>query len=131
VGHEVGRGTIANVLHEHGIEPAPERDRYTRWSTFLKAHWECLTATDFLSVEVHTLNGLVTYYLLFFIDIASRPVHAAGITPRPGASAPAARWNAQLLPPRSRLASVDPLSGHYGGNQQSHNAGETFRRGVK
>ncbi len=43
LGHEVGRGTIAKVLREHGIEPSPERDRHTRWSTFLKAHWECLT----------------------------------------------------------------------------------------
>ena len=74
VGHRVGRGTIANILHEHGIEPAPERDRHTRWSRLLKANWECLTATDFLSVEVHTLKGLVTYYVLFFIDIASRSV---------------------------------------------------------
>lgn len=31
LGHEVGRGTIANILREHGIEPAPERDRQTRW----------------------------------------------------------------------------------------------------
>jgi len=63
LGHQVGRGTIANLLREHGIEPAPERDRHTRWSTFLKAHWECLTATDFLSVEVHTIRGLVTHYV--------------------------------------------------------------------
>ena len=91
LGHDVGRGTIANILHEHGIEPAPERDRHTRWSTFLKAHWECLTATDFLSVEVHTLKGLVTYYLLFFIDIASRSVHVAGITPHPDN-----RWMSQM-----------------------------------
>lgn len=81
LGHQVGRGTIANILHEHGIEPAPERDRHTRWLTFLKAHWECLTATDFLSVEVNTFKGLITYYILFFIDIASRSVHIAGITP--------------------------------------------------
>src|SRR4051794_38409283 len=40
LGHEVARGTIANILHEHGIEPAPERDRHTRWSTFLRARWE-------------------------------------------------------------------------------------------
>jgi hypothetical protein len=33
----------------------------TRWSTFLKAHWECLTATDFMSVEVCTIKGLVLY----------------------------------------------------------------------
>ena len=83
LGHQVGRGTIANILREHGIEPAPERDRHTRWSTFLQAHWECLTATDFLSVEVYTIKGLVTYYVLFFIDIASRSVHIAGITPHP------------------------------------------------
>ena len=56
---------------------------YTRWSTFLKAHWECLSATDFLSVEVCTFKGLATYYVLFFIDIASRCVHLAGITPHP------------------------------------------------
>ena len=66
-------------------------DRHTRWSTFLKAHWECLTATDFLSVEVYTIKGLVTYYVLFFIDIASRSVHIAGITPHPDN-----RWMTQM-----------------------------------
>jgi transposase InsO family protein len=91
LGHQVGRGTIANILREHGIEPAPERDRHTRWSTFLKAHWECLTATDFLSVEVYTIKGLVTYYILFFIDIASRSVNIAGITPHPDN-----RWMKQI-----------------------------------
>jgi putative transposase len=44
---------------------------------------ECLTATDFLSIEVCTMRGLVTYYILFFIDLASRSVHIAGITPHP------------------------------------------------
>jgi hypothetical protein len=52
----------------------------TRWSTFLKAHWECLTATDFMSVEVCTIKGLVTQYILFFIDLPSRSVHVAGIS---------------------------------------------------
>lgn len=51
--------------------------------TFLKAHWECLVATDFLSVEVCTIKGLVTQYILFFIDIASRSVHIVGITSHP------------------------------------------------
>lgn len=91
LGHQVGRATIANILREHGIEPAPERDRHTRWSTFLKAHWECLTATDFLSVEVYTIKGLVTYYILFFVDIASRSVQIAGITPHPNN-----RWMTQI-----------------------------------
>jgi putative transposase len=65
-----------------GWAPAPERDAHTR-STFLQAHWECLTATDFLSVELCTIKGLVTYYILFFIDVASRSVHVAGITSHP------------------------------------------------
>ena len=29
LGHHVGRGTIANVLREHGIDPAPERGKRT------------------------------------------------------------------------------------------------------
>jgi putative transposase len=91
LGHQVGRGTIANVLKENGIEPAPERDGHTRWSTFLKANWECLAATDFLNVEVCTFRGLVTHYILFFIDIASRSVLVAGITPHPDDS-----WMTQI-----------------------------------
>src|SRR2546421_336106 len=91
LGHQVGRGSIASILKENGIEPAPERDAHTRWATFLKAHWECLTATDFLSVEVCTIKGLVTHYILFFIDIASRSVHIAGITPHPDN-----RWMKQI-----------------------------------
>jgi hypothetical protein len=34
-------------------------------------------ATDFLTVEVCTIRGLVTHYVLFFIDIASRAVKIA------------------------------------------------------
>src|SRR5882757_6601298 len=83
LGHHVGRGAIANILKENGLEPAPERGKQTRWSTFLKAHWECLSATDFLSVEVCTVRGLVTHYVLFFINVAPRSVHIGGITPHP------------------------------------------------
>ena len=50
-----------------------------------------MTATDFLGVEVCTLKGLVTFYILFFIDIASRSVHIAGITPHPDN-----RWMTQI-----------------------------------
>jgi hypothetical protein len=66
--HKVGRGTIANVLKRNGIEPSPERSRRTPWSTFLKAHWKVLAASDFLTVEVWTGRGLVTYYLLSLLS---------------------------------------------------------------
>ena len=52
--HKVGRGTVANVLKRNGIEPSPERSKRTTWSTFLKAHWKVLAASDFLTVEVWT-----------------------------------------------------------------------------
>jgi len=84
--HKVGRGTIANVLKRNGIEPSPERSRRTAWSTFLKAHWKVLAASDFLTVEVWTARGLVTHYLLFVISLADRVVKIAGITTRPDES---------------------------------------------
>ena len=58
--HEVGRGTIATIFKERGIAPAPERGSRTRRSTFLKAHWESLTATNFFTLEVCPLRGFVT-----------------------------------------------------------------------
>ncbi len=81
--HKVGRGTIANVLKANGVEPAPERGKHIRWSTFLKAHWKVFAASDSFSVEVWTPRGLVTYYVLFVISIADRVVHVAGLTNRP------------------------------------------------
>src|SRR5450759_3404268 len=75
LGHRVGRGTIANVLKRNGIEPSPEWSKRTTWSTFLKAHWKVLAASDFLTAEVWTTRGLVTHYLLFVISLADRVVH--------------------------------------------------------
>ncbi len=86
LGHLVGRGTIANVLKEHGIVPAPERGKKTKWRDFLRAHWDVLAATDFFTVEVWTSKGLVTYYVLFVIELATRRVDIAGITPNPDAA---------------------------------------------
>jgi len=84
--HKVGRGTIANVLKRNGIEPSPERSKRTTWSTFLKAHWKVLAASDFLTVEVWTGRGLVTHYLLFVMSLVDRVVSIVGITTRPDES---------------------------------------------
>ena len=82
--HKVARGTVCNVLKRNGIEPAPERSKRTTWSTFLKAHWKVLAASDFFTVEVWTSRGLLTHYVLFVMSVAERVVHIAGITTRPG-----------------------------------------------
>lgn len=42
-----------------------------------------MAATDFFTVEVCTVRGLVTHYVLFFLDLASRAVKIAGLTPHP------------------------------------------------
>ena len=54
LGHQLGRGTIANILKKHGIEPASERSRKTTWKEFLSRHWELIVAADFFTVEVWT-----------------------------------------------------------------------------
>ena len=91
VGHKISRGTIANILAAHGIDPAPLRGKRTQWSTFLKAHWKILVASDFFTVEVWRLNGLTTYYVLFFVQLPTRIVKIAGITTNPDAG-----WMVQM-----------------------------------
>ncbi len=43
-----------------------------------------MAATDFFTVAVWTLRGLVIYYVLFVIRLETRSVHIAGITTAPG-----------------------------------------------
>lgn len=86
LGHVISSTTVANVLKRHGIEPAPERRKHTTWGSFLSSHWELLSATDFFTVEVWTTRGLVTYYVLFTIRLATRRVHVAGISTNPNSA---------------------------------------------
>jgi len=83
VGHRVGRTTIARILKAHGLPPVPQRP--TSWQTFLRAHWGAIAGADFFTTEVWTLRGLVTYYTLFLIDLASRQVQILGSTRHPDA----------------------------------------------
>jgi len=84
VGYRISDQTVGNVLKEHGIEPVPDRKRQTTWKTFIKSHWDVLAAVDFTTVEVWTKSGLVTYYLLFVMELATRRVHMAACTPTLG-----------------------------------------------
>jgi hypothetical protein len=81
VGHRVSRASIARILKAHGIPPVPERP--TSWQTFLHAHWGAIAGADFFTTEVWTWRGLVTYYTVFVIDLASRRVQIVGSTPHP------------------------------------------------
>jgi putative transposase len=72
------------VLKANGIKPAP--DRPSSWTTFLKAHWGEVAATDFFTTEVWTPRGLVTFYTLFVIDMKTRHVEIVGTTVSPVAA---------------------------------------------
>jgi len=83
VGYHISDTTVGNVLKQQGIEPAPDRKRQTTWRTFLKSHWDVLASIDFTTIEVWTTGGLVTFYLLFAMEVAARRVHFVGCTPSP------------------------------------------------
>jgi putative transposase len=81
LGHHVGRSTVARILKANGLLPAPNRP--TSWQTFLRAHGGAIAAADFLTTEVWTWRGLVTFYTVFVIDLASRRVQVLGTIPHP------------------------------------------------
>jgi hypothetical protein len=80
LGLQVSDQTVGNILRRHGIAPVPERSKTTTWRDFIRRHMDVLAGTDFFTVEVLTWQGLVTYYVLFFIHLESRRVSIAGIT---------------------------------------------------
>jgi len=87
LGHAIDPITVRNILRRYHLEPAPQRRKGgMSWSQFLKLHWDVLAATDFFTVEVATWHGLVTYYVLVVMELATRRVHIAGITPHPTAA---------------------------------------------
>src|SRR5919202_1162315 len=87
LGHRIDKITVRNILRRHHLEPAPQRRKVgMSWAQFLTLHWEVLAATDFFTVEVATWHGLVTYYVLVVMELATRRVQIAGITPHPTAA---------------------------------------------
>jgi transposase InsO family protein len=87
LGHHIDKITVRNILRRHHMEPAPQRRKAgMSWAQFLKMHWEVLAATDFFTVEVATWHGLVTYYVFVVMELATRRVQIAGITPHPTAA---------------------------------------------
>ena len=102
LGHNLARGTVANILQRNGIEPAPERRRKTTWKEFLAQHWAMVVAADFFTVEVWTAKGLQRYVVLFFIELSSRRVEIGGIS-----SAANGVWMSQIA--RNLTDSVDGL----------------------
>ena len=58
LGYKICHTTIDKVLIRNGYDPSPDRTRKTRWSEFLKAHWESLAqpCCHRLSGNTHIMN---------------------------------------------------------------------------
>ena len=76
-------GLHADPRRAADLPPVPQRP--TSWQTFLQAHWGRIAGADSFTTEVWTWQGLVTYYTVFMIDLASRRVQILGSTPHPEA----------------------------------------------
>jgi putative transposase len=84
LGHRLSDQTVGNILRRHDIPPpAPEREQTTSWKGFIRAHMAVLVATDFFTVEVLTLTGLITRCVVFFIHLESRRICLAGVPRHP------------------------------------------------
>jgi hypothetical protein len=98
---EIVRTTVADILAEEGIEPAPEREKKRTWKQFLKMHWDTLYACDFCSVEALSPFGTVRYMVFFVIQLKTRAVEVAGIRVDPDGE-----WMKQMA-----RNLVDPVEG--------------------
>jgi putative transposase len=96
LGVRLAASTIWTILREAGIEPAPRRLEQN-WSRFIRQQAASILACDFLTVDTLFLKR---FYVLFFIELASRRVHLAGITTNPDG-----RWVAQQA--RNLLMQLD------------------------
>ena len=83
LGFKVCHTTIDNILKRHGYDPSPDRSRRTKWSEFLKSHWESLAAIDFFTCEIYTWAGLTRYYVLVSIEYSTRKVQIVDIIQQP------------------------------------------------
>jgi hypothetical protein len=65
------RGLVAYHLCKTAMSSASART--TTWWAFIRVHLALLAGTDFFTVQVLTLRELVTYYVLLFIHLESKP----------------------------------------------------------
>jgi putative transposase len=79
LGFRVSPSTVRRLLVAAGMKPAPRRAG-PGWREFLRQQAASTLACDFFTVETITLRR---YYVLFFIELASRRVHLAGCTTNP------------------------------------------------
>jgi len=79
LGIKLAASTVWTILKQSGIEPAPRRCEQS-WAEFLRQQAASILQCDFLTVDTLLLKR---FYVLFFIELATRRVRLAGITANP------------------------------------------------
>ena len=75
LGYKISASTVANIIRWNGFNTSGDRTKGgMTWSEFIKIHKDVTWATDFFTAEVWTPFDLVTYYVLFFIQIKTKKV---------------------------------------------------------
>jgi putative transposase len=96
LGVKLAASTVWTILKAAGIEPAPRRLEQS-WAEFLRAQAASILECDFPTVDTLFLQR---FYVLFFIELATRRVYLAGISTNPDG-----RWVAQQA--RNLLMQLD------------------------
>jgi putative transposase len=79
LGYQVAASTVWKILHQAGVDPAPRRAGPS-WKQFLITQAHTIVACDFFTVDTVFLKRI---YVLFFLELAARQVHVAGVTVHP------------------------------------------------
>jgi hypothetical protein len=82
LGIKLAASTVRRILKDDGIDPAP-RGLDATWAEFLRQQASSILECDFLTVDTVFFKRL---YVLFFIELATRRVHLAGLTAGPDGS---------------------------------------------
>ena len=101
LGVRVAASTVWQILHDAGIDPAPDRAT-TTWATFLRSQADALLACDFF--ETVTLTG-ARMYVLAVIEHTSRRIRVLGATAHPTAA-----WVTQIA--RNLVMDLEDAGSH-------------------
>jgi transposase InsO family protein len=102
LGCKIGASTVWAILQRAGVDPAPQRTAVS-WRLFLRAQAKGVLAVDFFTVDTVFLKRL---YVLFVIEVATRRVHALGVTAHPSGE-----WVAQQA--RNLLMALEDRVGRF------------------
>jgi transposase InsO family protein len=79
LGYRIAASSVWKILRNAGRPPTPDRAGPS-WSQFITSQAKAMLATDLFTVDTVTRQR---WYVLFFVELDTRRVHLAGLTPNP------------------------------------------------